>query len=314
MKIIFFGSSEFSVTVLTALLASPHQVVHVITTPDQKKGRGQKVSSNEVRAFAEAHLISVTAPEKLATEEVIETFKTRSPDTFVIASYGKIIPLTIINLAKKIPLNVHPSLLPKYRGASPIQSAILNGEPETGVSIAELTGKLDSGDVLGQSRLTIGENENACELSKRLADLGAKLLLETLEKIEKNTFSRVPQEDTNSTYAHKIEKEAGKIDWTRPAQTIHNQVRAFFPWPSAFTSFRGKRIKILETRVSNSLAAPAQPNQPGTIVNLSAECLSVQTGSGLIAVTQVQLEGGRAMDATDFAHGQRLSQTERFES
>lgn len=313
MNVIFFGSSSFSIPVLEALLQSRHRIVHVVTTPPKRKGRGLTLAGSEVKEFATQKKLPVLEPEKLLSEMVIHELKTLSPDLIVVASYGKLIPETLFSIPKLDTLNVHPSLLPKHRGASPIQAAILAGERTTGVSIFSVTKDLDAGDVYGQTSTEIGENENALELSDRLASLGAALLLELIDQLEKGTAHKTPQNSSVATYAPKIKKESGKIDWVREATNIHNQVRAYFSWPSAYTFFRSKRIKILRTRVAaKNNSAELSPS--GTILKIGSETMEVKTGSGVIALLQVQEEGARAMSAGEFARGKRIQNLERFEN
>lgn len=313
MKIVFFGSSDFSIPVLQSLLSSNHVVERVITTPDRKKGRGQKLAASMVKSFAEGAHLSVFAPEKLSTPSMAEEVKTLAPDFLVVASYGKMIPESIFTLPKIASLNVHPSLLPKHRGASPIQSAILEGDRKTGVSISDVTKELDSGDIFAQIETEIGENENALELSKRLAEMGSKLVLETIEKFNAGKISRIKQNSSQASYAKKLDRNCGRIDWNAPAAHIHNQVRAYYPWPSAFTFLGSKRLKILETRLVKTQTASIK-NIPGTIVDIIPnKTIHVQTQSGLLELIQIQLEGRREMTAFELALGQRLKTGDRFE-
>ena len=312
MKIIFFGSSDFSIPVLKALLASPHHVIHVITTPDKKRGRGQKLASTVVKEFALKHNLPVSNPEKLSDPSVVTAIQKLMPDLLVIASYGKLIPSSIFTVPKIAALNVHPSLLPKYQGASPIQQALLNGDKQTGVSIAEIIKKLDAGDVFGQVKTDIGENENALELSERLSEMAAELLLKVIQQFETGNVSRTPQMTSESVYAGKFEKEFGEINWQKPVLQIHNQVRACYPWPSAFTFFHGKRLKICKARPAQT---DSQAVEPGTIleITLTGE-IHVQTMPGILELIQVQLEGGREISSSEFVRGQHIQKGERFES
>lgn len=312
MKITFFGSSEFSVPILKALLSSKHDVVQVISTPDQKQGRGQKVGASVVKNFALAQNLPMITPEKLSIQTVVEAVSKKEPDFLVVASYGKIIPASIFTIPKIAPLNVHPSLLPKYRGASPLQEAILEGDEKTGVSIAEVTKDLDAGDLLGQIESPIGPEENAHELSKRLAELGAKLVLEVIGQFERGTIEKTPQDASKSSYAKKITSESGQISWTKSAQEIHNQVRAYYSWPSAFTFFHKKRLKVIETRIVENDSSGKNSGEIKAIKK--GESLWVQAGRGILALVRVQLEGKREMNAFDFAIGQRIQIGQRFES
>ncbi|MBI1978372.1 MAG: methionyl-tRNA formyltransferase [Candidatus Omnitrophica bacterium] len=312
MRIVFFGSSEFSVPVLKALLSSKHAVVQVISTPDQKQGRGQKVGASTVKSFALTQNLPIITPEKLSPANAVETVAKQAPDFLVVASYGKMIPASIFKIPKIAPLNVHPSLLPKYRGASPIQEAILEGDEKTGVSIAEVTKDLDAGDLLGQVETPISPNENAHELSGRLAELGGELLLEVIRQFENGTILKTPQDASKSSYAKKITSESGRISWMKSAREIHNQVRAYHSWPSAFTFFHNKRLKVIETRVVENDSGEKSAGEIKEIKK--GESLWVQAGRGILALVRVQLEGKREMNAFDFAIGQRIQMGERFES
>lgn len=268
-----------------------------------------------VKAFAAGERLSVSTPEKLSTDDFVNKVKGLEPDIIVIASYGKLVPSSVFKLAKVAALNVHPSLLPQYRGASPIQSAILEGEQKTGVSIAEITNQLDAGNVFGQTETEIGPDENAAELSQRLAELGGKLLLDVIGKIEHQTASKTPQDDARHTYAKKLERNSGLIHWHCSAREIHNQVRAFYPWPSAFTTFRGKRLKILRTELCSVRPRNDGSVVPGMIVvKKSAKTVCVQTQDGVLELLRVQLEGKREMGGFEFALGQRLKTGDRFEN
>lgn len=313
MKIIFFGSSEFSIPILKSLLSSKHSVVQVVTTPDRKKGRGQKVSPSVVSTFAQEYSLPILSPEKLSAAPVIEVIKNAASDFLVIASYGKMVPESIFTLPKIAPLNVHPSLLPRHRGASPIQSAILEGDQETGVSIADVTKELDSGDIFGQVKTDIGENENALELSERLAVMGATLLIKIIDQFSSGKISRTKQDSSKATYAKKLSRSLGKIDWEKPASCIHNEVRAYYPWPSAFTFFSRKRIKILETRVLKAQQAGSNA-VPGTVTSIEHnKSFHITTQEGSLEVIRVQPEGRREMMAFEFIPGQRIKIGDRFE-
>lgn len=312
MNIVFFGSSSFSIPVLEALLDSKHKVLHVITTPDRKKGRGQKMAATQVKQFALEKGLPCSSPEKLRDEAFVGPIKKLVLDLLVVASYGKMVPNSMLAIPKIASLNIHPSLLPKYRGASPIQSAILNGDTETGVSIAEVTAELDAGDLFGQITTEIGENENAEELSGRLARLGGDILLEVIERFEKGKISRTPQNPAFASVTHKLHKDFGAIDWSQTASQIHNLVRASYPWPAGFTFLHGKRLKILSTLLNPK----KQPNAaPGTIFEISKDgTIEVTARNGSILLKRVQQEGRSEMNASEFARGEHIEKGECFES
>jgi methionyl-tRNA formyltransferase len=312
MNIIFFGSDSFSIPVLNKLLQEKFSVQKVVTTPDTKRGRGQKLMPSLVKEFATEKNLSIVAPNKLLNVQLVDELQSIEPDFLVIASYGKMVPPAIFKLPKHAALNVHPSLLPKYRGASPIASSILNGDRETGVSIAEITKDLDAGDVFGQISTPIRINETAAELTARLSEGAADLLVTVIRAIAKKQAVRKPQDDKLSTYASKLTKQIGKIEWSKNALQIHQLVRACQPWPSSFTFFKTRRLKIVQTLLVNDTA---KHDPPGTILDISKDRgIIVQTGSGCIALMQVQLEGRREMLAYDFAVGQHLQKRERLET
>lgn len=308
MRIVFFGSSEFSIPVLSALLTH-HTVVQIVTTPEQKKGRGQKRSGTVVKEFAIQHQLPFLEPEKLSNPDFVAQIQNLNSDFLVVASYGKLIPSSIFKLPKVASLNVHPSLLPRHRGASPIQRAILEGDAKTGVSIAEVTKDLDAGDIFSQIETEILDNENSKQLSERLSTIAAQLLLKLIVEFEKGTVTKSPQNSVLASYAKKIQKEEGKIDWNQSASYIHNQVRAYFSWPGACTFFRSKRIKIIETKISN---VQVGQSKPGQIVDFSPDGIVIKTNSGCIELIKVQLEAGREMNGSEFARGQRLRQGNQF--
>ena len=310
MNIVFFGSSSFSIPVLERLIHSKHSVIQIVTTPDQKKGRGQKVQPSLIKTFAEAKSIPVLAPKKLKEPEIVKAIQSLVPDILVAASYGKLIPPSIFKLPKVAALNVHPSLLPRHRGASPIQQALLEGDAKTGVSIAEITAELDSGDIFAQVTVEIQPHENAQELSDRLAVLASNLIVSVVDQFSWNKVTRSPQDNSKATYAKKIDKDFGRIHWNQPANKIHNQIRACVPWPSAFTFLAGKRLKVLEAELLRQI----QTAPPGKISGIRHEGIEVQTQSGTLLIKRVQLEGRNEMSAYDFAMGQRLKTGGVFES
>jgi methionyl-tRNA formyltransferase len=306
VKVLFFGSSEFSLPSLTALAGSPHSVIACVTTPARPQGRGLKVVSNPVERFANEKGIPCLAPETLKDPVALEEVKKRGPvDIFVVASYGKMIPEAWLKIPAKLPLNVHPSLLPKYRGAAPINWQILNGESQAGVTLFVVEKGLDCGDILAQKAWPLGEDETAVTLEKTSAEEGARLLMETLEAVERGPVRAVPQDLALASYAPKLKKEDGLIDWTKPAREIDRRVRGLLPWPAAFTFFRGESLKIVAAVPDRIACAEAGP---GNIIEISKSqgTLRVQTGEGTLTVARLQPAGKREMSAHEFAIGQRL--------
>ena len=311
MTIVFFGSSEFSIPVLSALMEK-QSVRLVVTTPEKKKGRGQKVSGTVVKDFALKHGLSCLEPEKLSDPQFVGQIETLSPDFIVVASYGKLIPSSVFSKSKIAPLNVHPSLLPKHRGASPIQRSILEGNQKTGVSIAEVTKDLDAGDLFAQIETNLDVNENANQLSHRLSEMAAKLVLEVIDRAKNGNLKKTPQSSASQeTYAKKMTKEEGQINWNQPNIVIHNQARAYNPWPGAFTFVNDKRLKILQTALITNSNSQAQP---GEIIMIDHNGIVVQTQMNQICLEKVQLEGRNEIGAYEFALGQRLKSKDRFSS
>lgn len=301
MVIVFFGTPQFAVPTLEALLASRHQVPLVVTQPDRPRGRGQKVTDSPVKAAALAHGVPVYQPDRLRDPEVAETLRRHVPDLGVVAAYGKLIPGDLLRLPRLGMINVHASLLPKYRGAAPVHRAVINGEVETGVTIMQVVDALDAGDMLARSVRAIGSDETSDVVEKALAEEGARLLLDVVERMDSGTVQAVPQDASASTYAARLTKAEGQINWTLPASQIHNRVRGLYPWPHAYSYLEGTRLIVLRTRVLDG-----GNGTPGTIVDVAPDAIVVATGSGRIAIVELQPEGRRPMPARDFLAGRPI--------
>ena len=303
-KIIFFGSSDFSVPVFESLFRLPHEMTAVVTIPDRPKGRGLRVVANPVRRLAEERKIPVHAPESLRAPEAEKEIKLLHPDVFVVASYGKLIPGSWLQIPSKAAFNVHPSLLPKYRGAAPIAWQILDGEKEVGVSIAEVTKELDAGDIFEQIRIPMEKDGTSRSLSKKLAELGGKALAAALIKLERGALDRTPQDSSQSSYARQLTKDDGMLNLLEPAEILERKVRAFDPWPGTFIEYPGGPLRILEGLCDSTSAAEAAP---GVLLSIPPEGhLRIQTGEGTLAVSKVQLSGRRVISGKEFANGERL--------
>ena len=302
MTIIFFGSSDFSLPALKTCLKTPHKVLHVITTPDQKKGRGLKESPSPVHLFCEERAIPVSAPANLKQPELLAKVQSLKPDLFVVASFGKIIPPAWLGVPSRAALNVHPSLLPKYRGAAPIQWALLNGEKETGITIAELTETLDAGDILHQIRVPIDPEVDSEMLSCRLAEISCEALQTVFKNVENGPLMRTPQAEGMSSYARKLKKEDGRIDWSQSAQAIANQIRGLRPWPTAYTHFEDNLLQVLKASVEEMNAT----GNPGELLETTKSTMRIQTGKGILQVASVLPAGKKIMCAADFSRGKRL--------
>lgn len=310
MKIVFFGSPESAIPSLQKILEEGHKVELVITQPDKQSGRGKKLKASPVKKFALEKKIPVYQPERIRKDnDALEMLKKIRPDLNVVVAYGQIIPSSIIYLPEYNSINLHFSLLPKYRGASPVQWAILRGETTTGLTIFELNERMDEGDILMQRETGIHPYEKASELEKRLAQKGADLLAETIRRM--GTLIPLKQDHAQATYAPLIKKEDGHIDWSSAALSVDRKVRAFVPWPSAFTYFRGKRMKILDGRVE--LTVPAVSINPGEIFTSRKEGIRVICGDGnFYIIDHLQPENRKAMSSHSFSHGANIRPGELF--
>lgn len=303
-RIVFFGTPSFAVPTLDYLLASRHQVVAVVTQPDRPRGRGQKVVPGPVKTLAVASNVPVLQPEKLTEDAVAPALQAPDVDLGVVAAYGKILPEWLIALPRLGMINVHASLLPRYRGASPIHRAVMDGDSETGVTIMRVVKALDAGAMLSSVRVPIDPDETSEDVEKRLALAGARLLVDTVDEMEHGTVIETPQDAALSTYAPRLTKDEGLINWTAPAETIHNQVRGLHPWPHAFTYGPGGRLIIHRSALGDDTAVTAAA---GTIVAAdAARGLVVATGRGTLRLIEVQAEGGRVQPARDFLSGHSL--------
>lgn len=302
MKIVFMGTPDFAVGALEALVEAGHEVVAVVTQPDKPKGRGKEMQQTPVKVCAIKHNIEVFQPVKIKTAEAVEVLKGYGADLFVVAAFGQILSKEILDMPKFGCVNIHASLLPKYRGAAPIQWAILDGEKETGVTIMQMNEGLDTGDMLTKVIVSIEDTDTGESLFDKLAEAGAKLLVETIPQIEAGTLNPEPQDDSLSTYAKMIKKEMGLIDWKKEAIVLERLVRGMNSWPSAYTHFNGKTLKIWEAGVE----ASEEKAVPGTVVEVNKNSIKVQTGQDLLVLKQIQLEGKKRMDVAAFLLGYKV--------
>ena len=297
MRIVFMGTPEFAVPCLSALIEAGHGVAAVFTRKDSPVGRKQVLQAPPVKLLALEKGIPVFQPATLRDAEMERVLRDLAPDVIVVAAYGKILPKNILELPKYGCVNVHASLLPKYRGAAPIQQAVLDGEAVTGVTAMQMAEGLDTGDILFREETAIGPDETSGELTERLARIGAGLIVRTLAALEAGAVTPVPQDDAESSYAPMLTKERSPLDWSRPAQELHNQVRGLSPWPSASTVFGGKGLKVHRSRVAGKCVGLPGQVLPGT-------AFSVACGDGMaLELTEVQPEGGKRMNGTDFLRG-----------
>lgn len=303
MRMIFMGTPEFAVPCLQSLLDAGHEICAVYTQPDKPKGRGYALAPPPVKVLAEQNGLKVLQPKTLRTPEAEQEIQNLCPECIVVVAYGKILPKEILEIPRYGCINVHASLLPKYRGAAPIQWAVINGEPMSGVTTMYMAEGLDTGDMLLKAETEIGPEETAGELHDRLSQMGAKLIVETVEAVQNGTVQRVPQGDAETVYASMLTKELGNVDWNKPAEEIHNLVRGLSPWPVAFTQFHGKRLKIHRSKVASGFGGAAGS------VQARKDCFIVACGGqSALELQEVQYEGGKRMKGKDFLCGHRLDQ------
>jgi methionyl-tRNA formyltransferase len=309
LRIVFFGTPSFAVPTLAKLLQSRHEVVGVVTQPDKPRGRGQRVSDAPVKALAMERGLPVLQPERLSRALFEETFHALGADLGVVAAYGKILPEWLLKAPTHGMINVHASLLPKYRGAAPVHRAVLAGESETGVTIMRVVKALDAGPMMARASRPIGPNESSDVVERDLAVLGADLLVGVLDDIAAGRATEAPQNDAQATYAPRLTKEEGRIDWSRLASDLHNHVRGLRPWPNAYTFLDASRLVVYEARVSD---LPAGDAAPGTCV-AAGRVITVACGGGsALDVLQLQPEGRRVMAARDFVAGHARLSGRRF--
>lgn len=305
MKIIYMGTPDFAVGPLKALIEAGHEVCAVVTQPDRQKGRGKEMAPSPVKECATEYGLPVLTPVKIKEAEAIEELKKYPADIFVVAAFGQILSEEILNMPKYGCVNIHASLLPKYRGAAPIQWSIIDGEKETGVTIMQMDKGLDTGDILFQKKVPITEEETGETLFDKLAEAGAQLIVEALAKIEIGEVNPVKQDDNNSCYAKMLSKSIGKIDWNKSAVEIERLVRGLNSWPSAYTEYKGKQLKIWKAEV-----LPHIEGNPGTIAKVTKDAVIVCTKEGALSLLEIQLEGKKRMSTKEFLLGRTFAEGE----
>lgn len=305
MRIIFMGSAELAVPSLKALINSAvDEVVGVVSQPDRPAGRKRRLMSCPLKAFAESHGLNIMTPSRVGDPESVQALNDLQPDLFVVVAYGQYIPTSVIQLAQYEAINVHPSLLPKYRGSAPIQWALLNGDEQTGVSIIYLAKKMDAGDILKQECCPIGPDDTSAALHDRLADLGAELLLHAINAIREGRVSRTVQNEADAVEISKLSKEDGKIDWSKPAEAIRNRIRAFDPWPGSYCILpNGDALKIWKASTEPGGGAPGE---------LLDDRMLVATGSQALRLLEIQPAGRKRMPAEAFLNGYPLEAGSRL--
>jgi methionyl-tRNA formyltransferase len=311
VRVILFGTPAFAVPTLAGLLASSHAVVAVVTQPDRPRGRGQRVTASPVKALAETRGIPVLQPDRLRDASVADQLGHFRADIAVVAAYGKILPQRLLDLPAHGIVNVHASLLPRWRGAAPIHRAVMAGDAETGVTIMRVVAALDAGPMLAKTIVPIGANETSAELEPRVAEAGATLLLDTLERLERGPVPEEPQDEHHVTYAARLERAESQIDWARPAREIHNRIRGLQPWPMAAAMLQGRRLLLTRAEVAD---AAASAGEPGVIVEVDGDAVVVAASPGLVRIREVKPEGRPPMPVRAFLNGRRVAAGERFEA
>ncbi len=307
-RVIFMGTPEFAVPALRRLMEGPDEVLAVVTQPDRPKGRGRKVVAPPVKLEAEKNQLKVLQPQKVGDQECIEILKAMEPDLFVVCAFGQILPQRVLDIPCIMPINIHGSLLPKYRGAAPMQWAILNGDRETGITIMKMDAGMDTGPMLLKRSLTISHDTTLGELSREMAILGADALMEALDLLDKGLLKEEEQPDEGITYAPPIKKEQLKIDWNQNAWQIHCQIRAFDPKPGAWTLIEGNRVRFF----SPMLIEGESDKKPGTLLEVGPDRLVISCGQGLLGIRQIQWPGKKRLNVSDFLRGKTLKQDIRL--
>ena len=309
MRVLFVGTSPFAVPSLQSLVAAPdHQVLAVVTQPDRPQGRGGRMSATPVKEAALTMGLPILQPEKVRAKDFVQTVRDLAPEVIVVAAFGQIIPQRILDIPSFGCLNVHGSLLPRWRGAAPMQYALMAGDSETGVTTMRMDAGLDTGDILLQASLPLADVENLGVLEASLADLGAGLLMRTLAALGTGGCPRIPQDPAAVTLAPSLPPDVGHLDWTRPALDLHNLVRGVTPKPGAYTFWQGKRLKVLTTALGDEHAG-----EPGTVNNVGAGGISVNTSKGTLLLRDVQPESKGRMAADAWARGARVTSGQRFD-
>jgi len=304
MKIIFMGTPDFAVGTLKALIESEHEVCAVVTQPDKQKGRGKVLQATPVKEIAAEAGIPVYQPRRVKEPEFLQMLDEIRADVIVVVAFGQIIPKEMLNMKPYGCINVHASLLPKYRGAAPIQWAVIQGEKESGVTTMQMDEGLDTGDMLLQAVIPLEKKETGGSLYDKLKQEGAELLMQTLEGLQNGSIMARKQGETTTEYAKMLKKEMGLIDWNKDAIEIERLIRGLNPWPSAFTHFNGKTLKIWQADVMEGKTG----KQPGTIMGIFKDSIQVQTGNGVLSLRELQIEGKKRMDAGAFLRGYQIKE------
>lgn len=299
MKVLFMGTPDFAAVILKRLIEEGCDIIAAVTQPDKERGRGRALSFSPVKETAQFYGLKVLQPVRVRNPEYVDYIRSMAPDIIIVAAFGQILPKELLDIPPYGCINVHASLLPKYRGAAPIQQAIINGDKHTGITIMYMDLKIDTGDILLQESLVIGDDETGGSLHDKLAILGAELLIKALKQIKEGTAVRIPQEDSEATHVKMLDKDMGRIDFTMPAVHIERLIRGLNPWPSAYTSYNGKTIKLWRAEVEEARTEAL----PGQVIELRKDAIVVMTGDNALVIKELQLEGKKRMDTASFLRG-----------
>lgn len=306
MKIVFMGTPDFAALALEKLIEAGHEITLVVTQPDKEKGRGKQIQKSDVKLVAEKYGLPVFQPVKIKTEESVEYLKGFEADIFVVAAFGQILSKEILDMPKFGCVNIHASLLPKLRGAAPIQWSIIDGDDVTGVTIQQMDVGLDTGDILAVKEVKIESDETGGSLFEKLAIAGGELIVETLPLIESGSITPVPQDDSKSTYAKKLSKDMGNVDWSKSAIEIERLIRGCSPWPSSYSYMNGKTLKLWKATVSES------QGEAGVVSEVTKDTITIGCGEGSLVIEELQLEGKKRMSVHDFLLGYHVEAGDRL--
>ena len=306
LNIVFAGTPDFAASVLDVILGSQHNIIACYTQPDRPAGRGRKLAASPVKQLAQEHRIPVYQPLNFKSEEDLESLQALNADIMVVVAYGIILPKAVLDTPRLGCINVHASLLPRWRGAAPIQRAIAAGDDESGVTIMQMDEGLDTGAMLSKVVTPIDLDDTGGSLHDRLAELGATACVEALSSLSAGTTSAQAQDDAQANYAHKLSKQEGQIQWQLDSQQIHNLIRAFNPWPIAHTEMDGNKVRIVNAELADTESVSTPPNtEPGTIIDASKQGIVVATGSGVLRLTRMQLSGGKQLAVADILNSRK---------
>jgi len=311
MKIIFLGSDNFAVPALQAIASAGYAISCVVTQPDRSKGRGLNLAATPIKKAASELSLKLYQPDDINTPEAGRFLKSLSPDLLVVVAYGQILSQEILDTPTKLSINLHASLLPKYRGAAPINWAMIKGESATGVTVMEIEKKMDAGAIILQQEIAISADDNAVTLEEKLAGPGAKLLVSALKKIEDKSYRRKAQEEKSVSYAPKLKRQDGLIDWQSSAKEINDLIRGTLGWPGAFTHYRSKILKVFQAEVFAESELP-KTSRPGEIIKVATENIIISTGDGFLAIKELQLEAGKRQKVKEFLAGHKVTPGENL--